>query len=111
MCLGSGFTVECKSSPGPLLDTAAAACAARRLVQELCDCGTLASIAASYWSRDTEDDMQMLQRLLLLQDVVRGLEFLHSKNIVHSDLVKRSPALRGPSHASRLCTVWQRCPD
>jgi serine/threonine protein kinase len=30
----------------------------------------------------------MLQRLLLLRDVAAGMEFLHSKNIVHSDLVK-----------------------
>jgi serine/threonine protein kinase len=29
----------------------------------------------------------MLQRLLLLRDVAAGMEFLHSKNIVHSDLV------------------------
>ncbi|WIA13815.1 hypothetical protein OEZ85_007362 [Tetradesmus obliquus] len=56
------------------------------LVQELCDCGTLASIAANYWRRETEDEVQMLQRLLLLRDVAAGMEFLHSKNIVHSDL-------------------------
>jgi tRNA A-37 threonylcarbamoyl transferase component Bud32 len=30
----------------------------------------------------------MLQRLLLLRDVAAGMDLLHSKNIVHSDLVR-----------------------
>jgi hypothetical protein len=36
----------------------------------------------------------MLQRLLLLRDVAAGMEFLHSKNIVHSDLVRNGAAHR-----------------
>lgn len=49
--------------------------------------------------RETEDEVQMLQRLLLLRDVAAGMEFLHSKNIVHSDLV--SPG--------RLAGLWLGC--
>lgn len=63
-------------------------------MQEYCDCGTLASIAANYWSRDTEGDMQMLQRLLLLQDVASGLQFLHSRHVIHSDLVSWATPMR-----------------
>eukprot|EP00775_Hariotina_reticulata_P012508 gene12508-12642_t len=59
------------------------------LIQEYCDCGTLFKIAQA-WQPAAEDDRQMLKRLLLLQDVVRGLEYLHEKNIVHGDLNARN---------------------
>lgn len=40
--------------------------------QEYCDAGTL-SKQASLWLPSLEDDKQMIKRLLLLQDVVKGL--------------------------------------
>jgi hypothetical protein len=36
---------------------------------------------------DPADDQQMLRLLLLLQDAARGLQALHSKSVVHGDLV------------------------
>lgn len=38
-----------------------------------CDCGTLFKVAQA-WQPAAEDDRQMVKRLLLLHDVVRGLE-------------------------------------
>jgi hypothetical protein len=34
----------------------------------------------------------MLERLLLLQDVARGLQELHSRSVVHGDLVRGRPS-------------------
>jgi hypothetical protein len=41
-------------------------------LQEYCDSGTLAK-QANTWAPMFEDDKQMIKRLLLLQDVVKGL--------------------------------------
>lgn len=43
-------------------------------MQEYCDSGTLGKQASS-WGPATEDDKQMIKRLLLLQDVVKGLRW------------------------------------
>lgn len=51
-------------------------CCCRRpctLLQEFCDAGTLSKVAAC-WQPAEEGEAQMLQRLLLLQDVARGLK-------------------------------------
>jgi hypothetical protein len=62
--------------------------------------------------RETEDEVQMLQRLLLLRDVAAGMEFLHSKNIVHSDLVSLSATSFWAAAASMAevadmhCLAW-----
>jgi serine/threonine protein kinase len=56
------------------------------LLQEYCDAGTL-SKQSSMWLPAMEDEKQMIKRLLLLQDVVKGLRYLHSKCIVHGDMV------------------------
>lgn len=55
-------------------------------LQEYCDCGTLAAVAAE-WRSEPESDQKMLERLQLLQDCARGLQELHSRNVVHGDLV------------------------
>ncbi|KAF8066214.1 roco8 [Scenedesmus sp. PABB004] len=57
------------------------------LVQEYCDAGTLATVAAGWGA---ECDAVMLQRLLLLQDIARGLQVLHDKKVVHGDLNTRN---------------------
>lgn len=56
--------------------------------QEYCDCGTLASVATE-WKHEPESDSKMLERLQLLQDCAKGLKELHSRNVVHGDLVSR----------------------
>jgi hypothetical protein len=58
----------------------------RRVVQELCDLGSAASIAAS-WRLQPESVQQMVLRLKLLQDAAQGLKELHRLNQVHGDLV------------------------
>jgi hypothetical protein len=45
----------------------------------------------------------MLQRLLLLRDVAAGMAFLHSKNIVHSDLVRRAAQQHWQESLSDSC--------
>lgn len=54
--------------------------------QELCDLGTLRSVALE-WQIAGEGDLQMHERLTLLLGAARGLKYLHSKGIVHGDLV------------------------
>lgn len=58
-------------------------------VQEYCDLGTLSNIV-SEWSPGEGDEEQMILRLVLLQDTAKGLQALHSKNVVHGDLVSMS---------------------
>jgi hypothetical protein len=48
--------------------------------------GTLARVAADWQPQAHEEDVRRL--LLLLQDVARDLTLLHTKNIVHADLVR-----------------------
>jgi hypothetical protein len=60
-----------------------------RPLQEYCDCGTLAAVA-SEWRLEPESDQKMLERLQLLLDCARGLKELHSRNVVHGDLVSHS---------------------
>ena len=55
-------------------------------LQEYCDHGTLSSLVGKL-PMDPADDQQMLRLLLLLQDAARGLQALHSKSVVHGDLV------------------------
>lgn len=71
-----------KDSTGTTQDgpfTAAAAAAA------VCYRGTLARVAADWQPQSNEEDV--LRLLLLLQDVARGLKLLHTKHIIHADLV------------------------
>jgi hypothetical protein len=56
-------------------------------VQEFCDQGTLANLAATKWLPEQEGDEQMLRRLVLLRDAARGLQALHAACVVHGDLV------------------------
>lgn len=60
-----------------------------RLVQEYCDCGTLGGIVGE-WEPSEENEQRMLLRLLLLQDCAQGLKVLHSRHVVHGDLVRFS---------------------
>ncbi|WIA11661.1 hypothetical protein OEZ85_011762 [Tetradesmus obliquus] len=57
---------------------------------EFCDQGTLANLAATKWLPELEGDEQMLRRLLLLRDAVRGLQALHAACVVHGDLNARN---------------------
>lgn len=64
------------------------------LVMEFCDCGTLTNAVAclrqQQQQQSDEVECQVLpQVLLLLHDVARGLQVIHSNNIVHGDLVSR----------------------
>eukprot|EP00775_Hariotina_reticulata_P001637 gene1637-1978_t len=63
----------------------AAAAAETWVVQELCDLGSAASIAAS-WRLQPESVRQMVLRLRLLQDAAQGLKELHRLNLIHGDL-------------------------
>lgn len=72
-------------------------------VMEYCDCGTLARLVAALrqqqldhgqredlgqQQRQSEAGWRLLPQLLpLLLDVARGLQLLHSRRIVHGDLV------------------------
>lgn len=69
-----------------MYDTTVVYCVLCLCRQEYCDCGTLAAIA-SEWRHEPESDQKMLERLALLQDCARGLQELHSRNVVHGDLV------------------------
>jgi serine/threonine protein kinase len=69
------------------------------LVMEFCDCGTLSDAVQGLLSRQQEQQQQQqqqeehtvpLQVLLLLQNVARGLQAIHSRHIVHGDLVSSS---------------------
>jgi serine/threonine protein kinase len=63
------------------------------LVMEFCDCGTLAHAVSSLRQQQQGQQQEELscqvmpEVLLLLHDVARGLQAIHSKNIVHGDLV------------------------
>jgi serine/threonine protein kinase len=85
-----------KSSERDKPDKRARQRAESHLVMEFCDCGTLAHTVATLMSRQPQSSQQQqqqadhvmpLQVLLLLQDVARGLKAIHSRNIVHGDLV------------------------
>jgi serine/threonine protein kinase len=68
-----------------------------QLVMEFCDRGTLAHAAGEIqarWQQQHHQQQQQqaganvpLQVLLLLWDVARGLQALHSRKVVHGDLV------------------------
>jgi len=47
---------------------------------------------ALQWQLAGEGDVQMFERLTLLVDVARGLKHLHSRDIIHGDLVRNSLA-------------------
>lgn len=66
------------------------ACGSRGL-QEYCNGGSLTSMALQ-WQLAGEGDVQMFERLTLLVDVARGLKHLHSRDIIHGDLVRNSLA-------------------
>jgi hypothetical protein len=57
-------------------------------LQEFCDQGTLANLAATKWLPEQEGDEQMLRRLVLLRDAACGLQALHAACVVHGDLVR-----------------------
>jgi serine/threonine protein kinase len=63
-----------------------------QLVMEYCDRGTLADAAASFCKQQQQQQQQKgcemsVQVMKLLQDVARGLQAIHSKKVVHGDLV------------------------
>jgi serine/threonine protein kinase len=68
-----------------------------QLVMEFCDCGTLAHVTAGLRQQHKQQvqqkrgDQVPVQALLLLQDVARGLQAIHSENVVHGDLVSSCP--------------------
>jgi hypothetical protein len=57
------------------------------VLQEWCNLGTLHSVALE-WQISGDGDLQMFERLSLLVDAARGLKYLHSKDIIHGDLVR-----------------------
>lgn len=70
--------------------------------QEYCDRGTLSSLVGKV-PMDPADDLQMLRLLLLLQDAARGLQALHSKSVVHGDLVSAWSGGAGHVHTALAC--------
>lgn len=54
--------------------------------QELGDLGSLSSMAQE-WHIAGRGDAEMLERLSMLRDTSLGLRALHSKGIIHGDLV------------------------
>jgi hypothetical protein len=86
--------------------TCAAAC-----LQEFCDTSTLSSLAVEWQAAGAAPtdraavgagDAQMLERLGLLADVARGLQYLHDQGIIHGELVSgvRSPVRVGCAAAA-----------
>jgi serine/threonine protein kinase len=67
------------------------------LVMEFCDCGTLAHVVSTLRQQQQQQQEELgcqvvPEMLLLLQDVARGLQAIHSKHIVHGDLVSHFAA-------------------
>jgi hypothetical protein len=75
------------SVPAPLHSLLSFCNPAVYLLQEFCDQGTLANLAATKWLPEQEGDEQMLRRLVL-RDAARGLQALHAACVVHGDLVR-----------------------
>jgi hypothetical protein len=82
------------------------------LVMEFCDCGTLATAVASLRQQQQQQEAEEEEQavvcevlpfaLQLLHDVARGLQAIHSKNVVHGDLVSR--------YVHYLCLLPACCP-
>jgi serine/threonine protein kinase len=79
------------------------------LVMEFCDCGTLTNTVLFLRQQQQLPPQQqeeevvcavLPQVLLLLQDVARGLQAIHSKNIVHGDLVSQQVQYTVPAASS-----------
>jgi serine/threonine protein kinase len=79
------------------------------LVMEFCDCGTLAHAVDALRAQHQESQQHANQQpagcevlpvaLVLLRDVALGLQAIHSKNIVHGDLVSEGLAANWASSA------------
>eukprot|EP00879_Flechtneria_rotunda_P026893 GHRR01028733.1.p1 GENE.GHRR01028733.1~~GHRR01028733.1.p1 ORF type:complete len:480 (+),score=149.90 GHRR01028733.1:863-2302(+) len=62
------------------------------LVQEACDCGTLERVV-QYWTAGKGLEQRpeaMLPVLMLLHDAAKGLQQLHTRNVVHGDVNARN---------------------
>jgi serine/threonine protein kinase len=95
------------------------------LVMEFCDCGTLAGAAGDIQAKHKRQQQQQQQQaagagvplkvLLLLRDVARGLQAIHSRNVVHGDLVSCYASFIGRTSAIQaeykvpllLCKIMQ----
>uniref|UniRef100_A0A383VBH1 Protein kinase domain-containing protein n=1 Tax=Tetradesmus obliquus TaxID=3088 RepID=A0A383VBH1_TETOB len=83
------------------------------LVMEFCDCGTLTNAVASLRQQQQQQQQQsdevecqvLPQVLLLLHDVARGLQVIHSNNIVHADLNARNVLVRSNAAAAAGLTA------
>lgn len=78
------------------------------LVQEFCDRGTLADVAAG-WQPEAECEAQMMERLLLLLDAAKGLAALHSESVVHGDLNARNVLV--VSNGASACGMTAKVAD
>ncbi|WIA37005.1 hypothetical protein OEZ86_008242 [Tetradesmus obliquus] len=78
------------------------------LVQEFCDRGTLADVAAG-WQPKAECEAQMMERLLLLLDAAKGLAALHSESVVHGDLNARNVLV--VSNGASACGMTAKVAD
>uniref|UniRef100_A0A383VEV7 Protein kinase domain-containing protein n=1 Tax=Tetradesmus obliquus TaxID=3088 RepID=A0A383VEV7_TETOB len=82
------------------------------LVMELCDCGTLTHTLDTLLTKRRQRRQQQqadpdmpVQVLLLLRDVARGLQAIHSRNIVHGDLNARNVLVRSNAAAAAGLTA------
>eukprot|EP00873_Tetraselmis_striata_P028883 jgi/Tetstr1/449147/TSEL_036357.t1 len=78
------------------------------VVQEFCDCGTLNDAVERAWLRTRRDvtaPPHWVHMLMTLLEIAMGMEYLHSKGIVHCDLNGRNVMLQCCSRDSRGFTA------
>lgn len=68
------------------------------IIQEYCDLGSLQKSINNERFRNHVGEAEIYNILLTLQDIAKGLEYLHSKGVIHCDLNCNNVLLRSKEH-------------